>query len=174
MAVRQLAHKWAVVAAAKEMLNKTIEYNRSVRLPKVLNQAESFFVFMTNNNYTKIFLPDTEQTLIVERKDGNRFMANELSQATAEQLYISLRLALARHLSSEKGLPIIIDDGFVNFDFERTKQVLSLLDEFSQNHQVIFFTCQEHLMPLFKKEQILNLKETEHALKQVSIGQRLL
>lgn len=174
MAVRQLAHKWAVFAAAKDMLNKTIEYNRSVRLPNVLKQAESFFAFMTNNTYTKIFLPDAEQTLIVERRDGNRFIANELSQATAEQLYISLRLALARHLSSEKGLPIIIDDGFVNFDFERTKQVLSLLDEFSQNHQVIFFTCQEHLLPLFEKEQILNLKDTVHAAKQVSIGQKLL
>lgn len=174
MAVKQLAHKWAVFAAAKDMLNKTIEYNRSVRLPNVLKQAESFFTLLTSNNYTKIFLPDAEQTLIVERKDGSRFIANELSQATAEQLYISLRLALARHLSSEKGLPIIIDDGFVNFDFERTKQVLSLLDEFSQSHQVIFFTCQDHLLPLFEKEQILYLKETEHAAKQVSIGQRLL
>ncbi|WP_191566109.1 ATP-binding protein [Metabacillus idriensis] len=174
MAVKQLAHKWAVFAAAKDMLNKTIEYNRSVRLPNVLKQAESFFTLLTSNNYTKIFLPDAEQTLIVERKDGSRFIANELSQATAEQLYISLRLALARHLSSKKGLPIIIDDGFVNFDFERTKQVLSLLDEFSKSHQVIFFTCQDHLLPLFEKEQILSLKETEHAAKQVSIGQRLL
>lgn len=173
-AVKQLAHKWAVLAAAKNMLNKTVEFNRSVRLPKVLKEAEHFFSVMTNHQYKKIFLPDAEQTLIVERMDGNRFAANELSQATAEQLYISLRLALVRHLSTGQGLPIIIDDGFVNFDFERTKQVLSLLKEFSKQHQIIFFTCQEHLLPLFEKDQILDLKAVELASKQVSIGQRLL
>lgn len=173
-AVKQLAHKWAVLAAAKNMLNKTVEFNRSVRLPKVLEGAEHFFSIMTNYQYRKIFLPDSEQTLLVEKADGNRFAANELSQATAEQLYISLRLSLARHLSTEQGLPIIIDDGFVNFDFDRTKQVLSLLEEFSKQHQIIFFTCQEHLLPLFKEEQILDLKAKEQAAKQVSIGQRLL
>jgi uncharacterized protein YhaN len=68
----------------------------------------------------------------------------------------------------------MIDDGFVNFDFERTKQVLSLLKEFSKQHQIIFFTCQEHLLPLFEEDQILDLKGVELASKQVSIGQRLL
>ncbi|MEK3805807.1 AAA family ATPase [Bacillus sp. FSL H8-0547] len=161
--VKQLARQWAVLAAARHMLNQTVEYSRSVRLPSLLQQAESFFSRLTNERYVRVFLPENEQTMTVERKDGTRFAAHELSQATAEQLYIAIRLALACHISTSEAMPLLIDDGFVNFDRERTGRVMELLRELSEHHQILFFTCQEHLLKLFHESDILDLEKKKRA-----------
>ncbi|MDV2887592.1 hypothetical protein RYX45_20680, partial [Alkalihalophilus pseudofirmus] len=73
------------------------------------------------------------------------FEANELSQATTEQLYVSIRLALATTLYENYQFPIIIDDSFVNFDAGRTRKVIELLKKLAGN-QILFFTCHEHLL----------------------------
>ena len=39
--------------------------------------------------------------------------------------------------------PIILDDPLVNFDPEREKQAIKLLEELAKERQIILFTCRE-------------------------------
>ncbi|WP_459500594.1 ATP-binding protein [Bacillus sp. C1] len=153
--VREQVKKWAAYAAAKTVLTKTKQYYHEVQMPRILQKAEEYFVYVTGEKYSKIFSPSASEPFIVERSDGMRFYSYELSQATAEQLYLSLRFALAR--TFEHDYPFIIDDSFVHFDAIRTERTTELIKEIAKERQVIFFTCHAHLLSLFKGKQVIKL-----------------
>lgn len=155
------AKEWAKYALAKEVLNRTVEGYRRDRLPKMLEHAEGILQRLTNDEYIRIIPQVSGSGFLIERKDHTLFEANELSQATAEQVYVSVRLALTTTLLSRYPFPIIIDDSFVNFDKKRTRRMIELLREYTEN-QVLLFTCHSHLLEEFREGEIFHLnKETE-------------
>ncbi|QNF28277.1 ATP-binding protein [Metabacillus elymi] len=157
--VREYAEQWVVRALAKDLLNQTVERHREVRLPALLAYIEKYFKKLTSNKYKHVFLPNNKQSFIVERSDGMRFFAEELSQATAEQLYLSIRLALVKTINEQFHLPIMIDDSFVHFDHHRTANIMQLLQELKQDNQVIYFTCHQHISKTYHSNNMVNLSE---------------
>lgn len=87
------------------------------------------------------------QSLIVEVADaeGRWRQANRLSHGTAEQLYLLLRLALARHLTKPAGeiCPLILDDAVSAADGGRKRALLEVLLAISESVQVILFTHED-------------------------------
>ncbi len=150
--------QWAVYSYAQDLLKKTIESYKNIYLPRVLKQAQEYLAFLTKGRYRRLLLHPSGSGFLVERKDGTVFAANEVSQATTEQIYVSMRLSLAITLYEQYPLPIIIDDSFVNFDSERAKRMIGLLNTLERN-QILFFTCHEHYLPLFTEESILRLEK---------------
>lgn len=148
------AKEWARFAMAKEMLERTIESFKEDRMPKMLERAEEFLAYLTDGNYVRIHPKEKGSGFLIENKHQTVFEANELSQATAEQIYVAFRLALADTVYAKYSFPIIIDDSFVNFDHKRTEKVISLLKTLS-GRQILFFTCHKHLLFFFTKEQII-------------------
>jgi len=68
---------------------------------------------------------------------------DRLSHGTAEQVYLLLRVALARHLTKAGTLaPLLLDDVTVQADSTRTAAILNLLHELSAGQQVILFAAQ--------------------------------
>jgi uncharacterized protein YhaN len=159
------AKEWAVFCLAQNILVQTIEKYKNVHLPRMLSKAEEFLSFLTDGNYHRILLHQSGPGFLIERKDQMIFEANELSQATTEQVYVAIRLALATTLYEKYQFPIIIDDSFVNFDAKRTKKVISLLQQLKQN-QILFFTCHQHLLQFFNKDDLLYLNNgaIEHSI----------
>ncbi|MFD1739108.1 AAA family ATPase [Bacillus salitolerans] len=155
------AKKWSKLAIAMDLLNQTKNYYRLVRLPEVISQAEQFFKKLTKHQYTKLFAPEEEKSFLVERRDGLRFTPNELSQATSEQLYLSLRLALANTYKSPVNFPLLIDDSFVNFDEERFTITLQVLEELSKKRQIIFFTCDRQVYKKIHTQHIFTMKDSD-------------
>jgi uncharacterized protein YhaN len=152
------AKEWAVHRLAQDILSQTVEKYKNIHLPRILTKAEEFLSFLTDGNYQKILLQPSGTGFLIERCDHTIFEANELSQATTEQVYVSIRLALALTLFEKFPFPIIIDDSFVNFDAKRTQKVMELLKQLKQN-QILFFTCHAHLLEYYQKENILFLKK---------------
>lgn len=152
------AKEWAQFSLAQDVLARTIEKYKNIHLPRMLSKAEEFLMFLTDGRYRKILLQKSGTGFLIERKDHILFEANELSQATAEQVYVSLRLAVALTLYEKFKLPIIIDDSFVNFDRKRTKKIIELINQLKDN-QVLFFTCHLHLLEWFQAENIITLNE---------------
>lgn len=140
--VNSKAREWAVCRMAEWAIGKTKDNYRKQRLPRVLKEAERYFEQVTGGAYISLNLND-ENGFAVERRDGRTFLAGELSRGTAEQLYLSLRLALTEVFDSGESLPVIIDEGFVNFDRPRAERVYSLLEKISNRRQVILFTCHD-------------------------------
>jgi uncharacterized protein YhaN len=152
------AKEWATYAVAKDLLAKTIDRYKIERMPKMLAKAESFLSHLTDGGYVRIIPQTSGSGFLIERKDHALFEANELSQATAEQVYVAIRLALAAVHYERYPFPVIIDDSFVNFDHKRTARIIELLREFS-NNQILFFTCHQHILEYFAESEILHLKE---------------
>ncbi len=163
---RQLQHEfaedakeWGRYAVARDLLSRTIGRYKDERMPKMLAKAESFLYVLTDGSYRKIIPQPSGSGFLIERKDHVLFEANELSQATAEQVYVSIRLALAAVHHDRYPFPIIIDDSFVNFDHNRTAHIIQLLREMSKENQILIFTCHRHLLGHFSDKEIVHLGE---------------
>ncbi|WP_071396041.1 AAA family ATPase [Bacillus tuaregi] len=152
------AREWAKFAAARELLQKTVNQYKQERLPKMLRLAEEYLQFLTDNRYIRIIPKQEGSGFFIESKEQLLYDANELSQATTEQIYVSLRLAIALTVYEKYKFPIIIDDSFVNFDRERTSRVIDLLKQL-KDYQLLFFTCHEHLLAYFQEKEIAYLNK---------------
>lgn len=72
-----------------------------------------------------------------------------MSDGTADQLYLALRLAgVAEYLARNEAMPFIVDDILIKFDDGRAVAALKVLAELSIKTQVIFFTHHRHLVEL--------------------------
>jgi uncharacterized protein YhaN len=157
--IKDLSKRWASVVLARDLIAKTKAVYHKEKLPQTFIIAEKYFSFLTEGEYTKLFAPKSNQ-VVVERNDGQRFNADELSRGTAEQLYLSLRLALAEVFSGKK-VPLILDDPFVNFDEKRTRRAMTLISEIGKQRQILFFTCHNHVVSMVKElgTNIINIAE---------------
>ncbi|BCB02922.1 ATP-binding protein [Bacillus sp. KH172YL63] len=158
--LQELAYEWSKYTLAQASLKKTMDHYQKTKMPKVMKLAEANFRELTEGNYHRVFLIEDEM-IKVERKDGAVFHAVELSQGTKEQLYIAIRFALIQSFRDKYPLPVLIDDGVVNFDRSRTRAFLSLLRNISAHHQVLFFTCHPHISESFSQEETIRLKREE-------------
>ncbi|HEX7065196.1 MAG TPA: hypothetical protein VF199_09055, partial [Bacillales bacterium] len=156
---RNETRKWAVYRTAEHLLQMAKERYRDKRLPKVVETASKFFVLMTDGRYSAVFAPKDEG-FVVERMDGVRFLPSQLSRGTAEQLYLALRLALARIYQSPSPYPLIMDDILVNFDSFRTKKAVEAVREAAHHHQILLFTCHAHLLEHFPDNMIVPIEQT--------------
>lgn len=108
----------------------------------VLDRASVLFSTITRGKYAEVKL--VENDIYAVRADAatesvqQRFM----SDGTRDQLYLSLRLASLEHSHAQgaEPLPLILDDGLVQFDDDRTAAMLDVLADVSSGMQVILFT----------------------------------
>lgn len=158
-----LVIEWSVLKTAKEMLNQTKYNYRNKYLSRVLEKTSTYFSFITDNAYMKVFSPVEGQGFRVESHDEIHYSVAELSQGTVDQLYISLRLAISEVMSEEHRLPFIIDDAFVHFDIVRTNKMLDLLTHITEKQQIIIFTCKKSVAKYFSSSYVVRLDEEKHA-----------
>ncbi len=150
------AREWMVYRTAQWAVETARDRYRKQKLPRILHEAASRFSQITSGTYLSLEV-DPTGGFIVGRKDGRHFRAEQLSRGTAEQLYLALRLALADQVGPEEKLPVIIDDGLVNFDRNRAGQVLDMLNNMAAGRQVILFTCHETFLREMPSESVIRL-----------------
>jgi hypothetical protein len=111
---------------------------------------------LTSGAYTRIWTPLANDVLLVETADGKSLPVDVLSRGTREQMFVSLRLALvAAYARRGIHLPMVLDDVFVNFDAARTKIAVEVLRDFArEGHQLMVFTCHEHVWRLFAELKV--------------------
>jgi uncharacterized protein YhaN len=145
--IDEAAEQWAVITLCRALLDETRKLYETERQPEVLRQASAFFSVMTEGRYVRVIAPLDGGDIQVERADGVRLAPQLLSRGTAEQLYLSMRLALVREYANHVDpLPVVFDDIFVNFDPERSRTSFKALRSLCSTHQVLLFTCHPHLV----------------------------
>ena len=112
----------------------------------VLNEQVSKIIGrITNNKYSEVKIDDQLRVMV---KHGSSFISMDyLSTGTIEQIYLALRLSIANVLIAED-LPIIVDDIFVTYDYQRLYETLSCLGEYL-NRQIIIFTANPGIHDMF-------------------------
>lgn len=135
--------RYAVLTISKALIDQTKRIYEEERQPVVLRNASRYMSRLTNGRYVRVSANSSESGIRVEDREHAVLDSEFLSRGTAEQLYLAMRLALAKESSSGVKLPLLLDDLFVNFDANRLQAAAELTAELSEERQIIFFTCHE-------------------------------
>lgn len=111
--------------------------------PALGEKSAKIFTKLTKGKYNKVVL---SKDMVPSAQESGQMLPHEaalLSQGTADQLYLAVRLAICQLvLPAEDPAPILLDDALVTFDDSRMAAALDYLTELAQNRQVLLFTCQ--------------------------------
>lgn len=151
----ELADKWLTQKLTINWINAALQESSGVRMPQMIKLANHYFELLTLGRFKQI--NNSMGLLTVVSSDMVSFEVGELSQGTAEQLYIALRFALVMTINESIELPLIIDDGFVNFDENRKNAVLRLIREISETVQIIYLTADNSGLAEFDNDKIIKL-----------------
>ncbi len=148
----QALQRWRVLAVTGSVLESLKEDYERNRQPEALLEASDYLRRLTGGRYTRVWTPWGEDVLRIDDESGGSLGVERLSRGTREQLFLSLRLAIAS-LYSRRGaaMPLVLDDVLVNFDADRSSRAATVLRDFAaEGHQLLVFTCHEHIAQLFK------------------------
>ena len=117
---------------AEERVHRTIA-------PVLAETVRHWLPEVSGGRYVDCRIAPEKLAVEVATANGRWQRAEVLSHGTAEQVYLLLRLALARHLTTQE-CPLILDDAVVASDSQRKHDLLETLLAVSQDTQVILFT----------------------------------
>ncbi len=149
-------HHWQVLAATCRTLDVIRDAYQQHRQPETLQEASIYLDRLTQGRYRRVWTPLGDRSLRVDDAEGHALPVESLSRGTREQLFLSLRLALASSYARRGSpLPLVLDDVLVNFDADRAKAAAAVLRDFAaEGHQLLVFTCHEHIHKLFKSLKV--------------------
>ncbi|ADB18283.1 SMC domain protein [Pirellula staleyi DSM 6068] len=158
MVEKQLAaaiEQWQVHGVISQALESVRQKYETERQPQTLLEASKYFTRLTMGQYQRIWMPLDKRILQVEDARGRSLSLEVLSRGTREAVYLSLRLSLVSSFARRGALlPLVMDDVIVNFDARRVEAAASLLHDFAkEGHQIIFFTCHEHIRDRFAEAE---------------------
>ena len=149
-----LVKSFSQLKIASMVLSESMDKYREKSQGPVLKRASEYFRTMTLGSFEALRVDTDEKDNSVVaglRASGELVKVDGLSDGTADQLYLSLRLASLEHyLDSNEPLPFIVDDILVRFDDERAAATLKIMAMLSERTQVIFFTHHAHLVETAK------------------------
>ena len=145
--------RYARLRLASAVLREAVERHRKEHQGPVLERAGGLFAAMTAGSFAglRADVDDKGQPVLLGiRADGATLLkVDGMSEGTADQLYLALRLAsLQTYLDDHEPIPLVVDDILVNFDNARALAALKALAELSERTQVLFFTHHDHLVDL--------------------------
>ena len=125
--------------------------------PTVVKTANRYLDLMTNGRY-RLGSDPRDSSLFIEDIRREPKHVGEWSSGLSDQVYLSVKMAIAKEMGTEK-LPLIIDDILVRFDSKRKQGACRALMEFSKDQQVIMFTCDSTLVSMMRMEGPVNYIE---------------
>lgn len=172
------------VAAARAELDRVNELDRTLNLttrfltraqervhrdiaPVLATTLRAWLPRVTDGRYVDAAVnPETLQVMVCGPSREWRH-ADRLSIGTAEQVYLLLRFALAKHLTvAGEPCPLLLDDVTVQADDVRTGQILDLLLELSEERQIVLF-AQETGVRDWARAHLSGDRHTLHELAPV-------
>jgi len=146
--VAHLAEEWALLTLQRKLLMKALETLGSSDTRPLLDHAGRILEELTAGRWVALKAEDdgVSRKLSVIRSDAQPFSTSELSEGTADQVFLALRLAAVaelhkeRNTAGEQTLPLVLDDILMTSDESRSLRILKALADLAPGLQVIVFT----------------------------------
>jgi len=160
--------QYSRVTLAARILDRAIERFREKNQGPILRRASELFARITCGSFQGVRAEFDEAAAPVitgvRNPGGEPVHVTGMSDGTADQLYLALRLAgLEMTIEKTGPMPFIVDDILIKFDNERAAAALNILADLSACTQVIFFTHHAHLIEL-ARQQVPETSVTYHEL----------
>lgn len=139
---------WAQLKLAEALLTEALRRHREKAQGPVLALAGEYFCLMTGGRFERLLVDVDSSTpvLLAQPQEGAPVGIPALSEGTADQLHLALRLAaLQVQRRPERQMPLVLDDVFMTADDTRAAHMFQALEKFSAGGQVLVFTHHQHL-----------------------------
>ena len=124
--------------------------------PEVLQRASYYLSILTDGKYEELDLDGETSEITVMLPDGRYLtpQAARLSQATREQIYLSIRLSVIESFDEgREAMPITLDEALITWDKGRLTSGLDLLARIAHKRQILIFTCHDFIVDTMKENQ---------------------
>ena len=128
---------------ALEVLRDSFSELRSTYGSKLEKKTAEIFSAITNGKYSGVTVSKSFKINVESENNPISREAEYLSSGTFDQVYLSLRLAVAELL--EEKLPLFLDDTLSQYDDNRAKLTAEFLKDATENSQAIMFTCHKSI-----------------------------
>ena len=118
--------------------------------PRITAQAQEFLSRLTQGRYNRVVIGEDLSILTASESELTLRGGQWRSDGTSDLMYLALRLAVWVTLNPNG--PLVLDDALVRLDDKRLRSVMALLQELSENRQIVLFSCQD------REKRILNGK----------------
>ena len=148
---RSAIRPWARLKFARSLLQEALNRFRERAQAPMVSAASAYFSLMTGGAYERLVTDEREDrpVLCAQRAGGLTIGIEEMSEGTADQLYLALRLAaLELRRPSHPPMPLVLDDTLITSDDARAVNILRALARFAEGSQVMLFTHHRHLLDL--------------------------
>jgi uncharacterized protein YhaN len=149
--IRRDAERYAQLKLAHALLRDGLQRHRENTQGPLLGKAAGYFGVITGQRYASLAIDfeDDRQILAAVRPDGERLRVGDLSEGTADQLYLALRLAaIDAHCDSSPRIPLVLDDILMTFDDARSGHALRALSDLGGRTQILLFTHHRHVLDI--------------------------
>jgi uncharacterized protein YhaN len=145
--------EYARLRLAAVVLHEAIDRYRQRSQGPVLDRASGLFTQLTLGSFEglKVDYDDHDQSVLQAVRPGGTETVGitGLSEGSADQLYLALRLAsLEAYLENHEPLPLVVDDILTQFDDDRATAALQALAALSRRTQIVLFSHHEHVCRL--------------------------
>jgi len=130
----------ALVIAYQELEQAINEYRHTYK-ERLENLASSYCRNISGVDRRFVVLDENFNISVWE--NGRAFSVEHLSKGARDQLYLSIRFAVADLLAEEIKLPLIFDDPFTSTDTNRLHNIWQILQEQSGQRQFIIMSHEE-------------------------------
>ena len=155
-----LQTEYDAISLAMEALtdaNATLQNRFS---PALGERAAEIFSRITGGRYEKVLLNRDFAISAEQQGDPVMHSLSLLSQGTADQLYLAVRLAICDMvLPAETNPPLILDDALLSFDEDRLRAALDYLAEEGTHRQILLFSCQKREQDYLRGHENVTLIE---------------
>ena len=138
--IQQLNRYYDALELAQKTLTDASDQLQRRFAPRITEQARQLFSTLTDGRYDRLQLQQDLTVNAAAESDTTVRSVQWRSEGTVDQLYLALRLAVAKELTPEA--PLVLDDVLVRFDDQRHAAAMKLLQEEAQQRQILLFTCQ--------------------------------
>ena len=138
--IEKLEDTYNALVLAMETLTDAADELQRRFAPRIASRAQELFRQMTGGRYDRLQLNQDLSLNAAAKGEDALQAARWRSDGTVDQLYLSLRLAVADELTPDA--PLVLDDALVRFDDTRMAAAMRLLQKEADSKQVILFTCQ--------------------------------
>lgn len=149
--------RWAVLSMARSMIEDACASIYSDVQPGVICTADGLVRAMTCGRYGLEMDIRTNEVKVVSGTTGKK--EGEWSTGLGDQVYLSIKLAIAKEMSREEPLPIMLDDVLLMFDSDRKKTACDALIGLSNEMQILFFTCDAETLSIMRDRNACKIVE---------------
>ena len=145
---------WAQLKLAEALLSEVLKRHREKAQGPVVALAGRYFEMMTAGRFVRLVVDadGDKPMLLAQPAQGQPVGIAGLSEGTADQLYLALRLAaLEVQRTPDRLMPLVLDDVLMTADDQRAACMLQALEAFSLGGQVLLFSHHQHLTDIARR-----------------------